>query len=292
MPPSPRPPSPDVPTVPTRLGPIPVRISGDGPPVLAVHGFLLDGRLWDGTADALAGRARLVQPDLPLGAHRTPVPDRSLLTPVGVAGALVDIADELGLERPVILGNDTGGALSQIAASANPDRFGGLVLAGVDAFEHFPPPLLWPFVRGARSRPLVRATVRALRINALLADPGPLNILSTRGFGREYAHSLTEPALGDPRITEDLRAFAREVRPEPLLAAVPGLSAYRGRAAVVWGRRDKVFPPRDARRLAEILGTEVRWLDDALTFVPLDRPDAVADAVLDVLRRDQRIGAP
>ncbi|WP_089402986.1 alpha/beta fold hydrolase [Geodermatophilus saharensis] len=57
-------------------------------------------------------------------------------------------------------------------------------------------------------------------------------------------------------------------------------------AAVVWGRPDRVFPPRDAGRLARLLGTGVTWLDDALTFVPWDRPDRVAAAVRDV------VGAP
>ena len=34
-----------------------------------------------------------------------------------------------------------------------------------------------------------------------------------------------------------------------------------------------------AGRLAELLGATVLWADDAATFVALDRPDAVADAV-------------
>jgi pimeloyl-ACP methyl ester carboxylesterase len=73
------------------------------------------------------------------------------------------------------------------------------------------------------------------------------------------------------------------MRPGPLLAAAEALPALAGRAAVVWGRRDRVFPPRDAERLADLLGTAVTWLDDALTFIPRDRPDAVADAVETVL---------
>lgn len=64
-----------------------------------------------------------------------------------------------------------------------------------------------------------------------------------------------------------------------------GLRRFAGRAAVVWGRHDRIFPPRDAGRLAALLGVEVTWLDDALTFVPLDRPDAVADAVQQVLAK-------
>jgi pimeloyl-ACP methyl ester carboxylesterase len=260
--------------------------------VLAVHGVLLDGRLWDTTAEALAGRVRLVLPDLPLGAHRTPVPDRDRLTPVEIAGGLVDIVDQLGLDRPVLLGNDTGGALAQIAAARHPQRFGGLVLAGCDAFGHFPPPLIRPFVAAAAAPWLARAAVRLLTVRPLLADPGPLNIFTARGFGRDLTRSVTEPSLTDPAILADLRAFLRSVSANDLMVATGGLGAFRGRAAVVWGRRDVVFPTRDARLLAEILGTEVQWLDDARTFVPLDRPDAVAEAVTRVLGRAVDSAAP
>jgi pimeloyl-ACP methyl ester carboxylesterase len=56
-----------------------------------------------------------------------------------------------------------------------------------------------------------------------------------------------------------------------------------GRAQVVWGRRDRVFPLADAERLADLLGTQVTWVPDAGTFLPVDRPDAVAAAVDRVL---------
>ena len=56
-------------------GPIQVRDSGgDGDPVLLVHGLFVDGRLWDGVAAYLeAAGLRVVIPDLPLGAHKTPM---------------------------------------------------------------------------------------------------------------------------------------------------------------------------------------------------------------------------
>jgi pimeloyl-ACP methyl ester carboxylesterase len=100
---------------------------------------------------------------------------------------------------------------------------------------------------------------------------------------RELIGDLLRPARTDPAIRADLGAFVRSIRPAQLRGAVDGLRACAGRAAVVWGRRDRIFPPRDAERLAALLGTTVTWLDDAATFVPLDRPDAVADAVLGLL---------
>lgn len=279
----------------TRLGPLPVRSIGEGPAVLFVHGLLLDGRLWDGVADDLiddldgerAGKlpdgVRLLLPDLPLGAHRRPVPDRSQLTPATIADALIDVLDGLGLETAVLVGNDTGGALAQIAAAAHPHRVEGLVLTGCDAFEHFPPPLIRPLVTLFRLPGGTRLALRAFGLPGVLADGGRLNLFSTRGLGRPLVRDLLHPATRDSAVRADLTTFVRSIRPEPLLAAVDGLRAHAGRAAVVWGRHDRVFPARDADRLAALLGTTVRWADDASTFVPVDRPDAVAEGVRSVL---------
>ncbi len=267
-------------TVATRVGPLRVRqAGGGGPTVLLVHGLLLDGRLWDGVVDALPRDLRVVVPDLPLGAHRRPVPDRSVLTPEHVAGALLDVLDGVDASTAVLVGNDTGGALVQMAAAQAPDRVAGLVLAGCDAFEHFPPPLLRPLPRAVRLPGAGRALLRVLGVPALLADPGRLNLVTTRGFGRPLVADLLRPARTDPAVRADVVSLIAGMRPGPLLASVPALRRLGVPAAVVWGRRDRVFPPRDAGRLAQVLGTEVTWLDDALTFVPWDRPDAVAGAV-------------
>jgi pimeloyl-ACP methyl ester carboxylesterase len=267
--------------VPTRVGPVPVRVVGDGPAVLAVHGALVDGRIWGPMAALLAPHARVLLPDLPLGAHRRAVPDRSRLSPPEVAAALADVLDGLGVATATVVGNDTGGALSQMFAAAHPERVDALVLAGCDAFEHFPPPLLRPLPTLLAVPGATAWFVRLLAIPAVLADPGRLNLLSARGFGRPLVADLLAPARTDPAVRADLTALVRRMHPSQTLDAVEGLRGLRG--AVVWGRRDRIFPPRDAERLAALLGTTVTWLDDALTFVPVDRPDAVADAVLRLL---------
>lgn len=110
-------------------------------------------------------------PDLPLGAHRRPVPDRTLLTAPTVADALIDILDALELPTATPLGNDTGGALAQIAASGHPERFNGLVLAGCDAFAHFPPPLLRPVLAFSALPGGTRLLLEALAVPAFMAIP-------------------------------------------------------------------------------------------------------------------------
>ena len=75
-------------------------VDSTSPPVVFVHGFLVDSRLWDGVADRLAAagiRSYLV--DWPLGSHRTPMLPDADLTPTGVAKMINDVLGALGLER-------------------------------------------------------------------------------------------------------------------------------------------------------------------------------------------------
>ena len=60
-------------------GTIRYRDEGDGPPVVFVHGLLVNGRLWEPVVERLAGRLRCIVPDLPLGSHAVPLrPDADL----------------------------------------------------------------------------------------------------------------------------------------------------------------------------------------------------------------------
>src|SRR5687768_2128065 len=86
-----------------------VRTTGEGPVLFLTHGLLVDGRIWDDVATAVAAHGfHVVLPDLPLGAHTVPVHDRSALTTAEVANCLFDIADHFGAERFAIVGFDTG----------------------------------------------------------------------------------------------------------------------------------------------------------------------------------------
>ena len=48
---------------------------GDGPVVVLLHGVLMNGTLWDTVVGGLGDRYRCIIPELPFGAHTTPMPD-------------------------------------------------------------------------------------------------------------------------------------------------------------------------------------------------------------------------
>jgi pimeloyl-ACP methyl ester carboxylesterase len=51
-------------------GTISYRDTGEGPPVVFIHGLLVDGTLWRRVTPLLDGTARSIVPDLPLGSHQ------------------------------------------------------------------------------------------------------------------------------------------------------------------------------------------------------------------------------
>ena len=101
---------------------------GEGEPIVFVHGFLVDSRLWRGVADALEGDFRCITPDWPMGSQRIALEPGADLSPPGVAELIVAFLDELGIERATIVGNDSGGAMSQILAANYPSRVERLAL--------------------------------------------------------------------------------------------------------------------------------------------------------------------
>jgi pimeloyl-ACP methyl ester carboxylesterase len=272
-------------TASTRLGPIPYRVFGTGPvTVVAVQGLLADGRLWDGVAERLAADATVIVPDFPFGAHRAPVPDPAQLSPERVAEAFVDLLDALELPTAVLLGNDTGGALCQIAASIHPDRFTALALTSCDSFENFPPRFFQPIAKISHLPGVARAVAWTFSLPPLLARPGPLNLLAARPIPGELVRDWMRPARIDSGVRRDLSVWMRSLHPRYALAAAERLRHYPGPVVLAWSRRDRVFPPAHAERLAGVFPrARIVWIDGALTFSPLDQPQAVAEAVRGLL---------
>src|SRR4029077_20455299 len=88
-------------------GTIRYREAGQGKPVVFVHGYLVDGRLWDGVGDRLSDRCRCVAPGWPIGAQQLAMNPDADLSPPGLARLIADFLDNLELEDVTIIGNDS-----------------------------------------------------------------------------------------------------------------------------------------------------------------------------------------
>ena len=65
-------------------GRVRAHVTGDGPPIVFLHGVLVNANLWRKVVPTLAARRRCVTLDLPLGSHLEPMP-RADLSPPGLA---------------------------------------------------------------------------------------------------------------------------------------------------------------------------------------------------------------
>jgi pimeloyl-ACP methyl ester carboxylesterase len=251
---------------------------GDGPPVVFLHGLLVDGSLWDPVVDLLPGR-RCIVPTLPLGSHTIPVVDRSVLTPAGVADLVADEIARLDLHDVVVVGNDTGGAISQLLVTRHPERIARLVLTPCDGLEMFPPALFKPLFALGRVPPLLALGLQPLRFPPVRRLPIAFGWLSKR-VSDDTLERWSHPVLSNREILRDAAHFVRHVHPRITLDVAPLLSRFEGEVVVAWPPEDKCFPIELGRRLAaQFRAARFVEVADSYSFVPIDRPDALAPLI-------------
>ena len=111
---------------------------GDGPVVVLLHGVLMNGTLWDTVVGGLRDRYRCIVPELPFGAHTTPMPDDADLSLPALATMIAGFLTELDLRQVTLVCNDWGGAQLVINPGGT-DRVANLVLVSCEAFDNYPP---------------------------------------------------------------------------------------------------------------------------------------------------------
>lgn len=124
--------------------------AGTGPVIVFVHGYLVNANIWRKLVPLLAEDFRCITPDWPLGSHLTPMRRDADLTPRGIAAVIAQFLEALDLRDVTLVGNDSGGAYSQIAAAEHPARIGRLVLNSCETPECSWPPAPGGFGLSAR----------------------------------------------------------------------------------------------------------------------------------------------
>lgn len=250
------------------------------PPVVFVHGILVDHRLWTRVAEGLAQQGfRCILPDWPLGSHTVPVNDGTDLSPPAIATLIGDFITALGLSDVTLVGNDTGGGLCQFVIDAHPELLGRVVLTNCDAFDKFPPfpfTLVFALLRGPAS---IRFLFGQMKLTALRHSPLGYGLLVTDP-DPQLTDSWLQPCRRDARIRRDLATLLRHVADTDLTDVSTRFPRFAKSVTLVWGQRDRCFTPSLGKRMAELFpNSSLIEVADAKTFVPLDDPRAVIDAI-------------
>ena len=138
---------------------------GDGPVVMVLlRGVLMGGSLWDTVVEGLGDRYRCIVPELPFGAHTTPMPnDADLSLPV-LATLIAEFLTELDLHQVTLVCND-------------PLPFGAL------SKRRVPDDLFRNWIHPLRHNPKVRRDLTKYLCNV----PEPQQLLAWAGQQRTFA---------------------------------------------------------------------------------------------------------
>jgi pimeloyl-ACP methyl ester carboxylesterase len=249
---------------------------GSGEPLVLVHGIGSRWQVWQPVLGRLADRHNVVAVDLPgFGASPPPPPG----TPAGIdslAALLLDFLEhELGLDRPHVAGNSLGGWLSlELARRGRVRSATALSPAGfAEGWEgRYGRGSLWLIVRLARALAARAETVmgstagRELTLFQLMARPANISPLEASESVRALG--------GAPWFDDTVRALARESFGDGNGIAVP--------VTVAWGNKDRILPPRQAKRAARAIPSARMVTLWGCGHVPTyDDPEQVAQVLLD-----------
>jgi pimeloyl-ACP methyl ester carboxylesterase len=274
-------------TVELPQGTIQYRECGSGSPIVFVHGLLVNGDLWRKVVPILAPAYRCITPDLPLGSHELACrPDADLSVP-GLARLIADVLAALELEDATLVGNDTGGALTQVTVAEHPERVGRVVLTSCDAYDNFPPALFRPLLALARAPSLLHALLQPLRLRPLQRLPIAYGWLTKEPIETAIQDGYLRPFFADAAVRRDCVKVLRGISPRHTLRAAEKLGDFSGPALVAWAADDRLFPVEDGRRLAAAFRRgRFELVPDSYTFVPEDQPERLARLI------DEFLGMP
>jgi pimeloyl-ACP methyl ester carboxylesterase len=246
--------------------------AGVGRPVIMVHAFPVDSRLYASQLSAASAgriRARLIAVDLP-GFGQTPLPEPSpdVLTVEEIAASLAALIERMNMERAIVGGVAIGGYSALELATQRPDLVGGLILFGTKPAPDSP----------------AMAEQREVLARRALSD-GPVAIadeLHAQPLGPQADGAVREQ-MKRMISSADARAIAALVRgiacrpdPAPLLSqlAVPTL--------VIAGERDPFSHLEDVRNAARLVpDSRFVMIRGIGHMAPLEAPIAVSRAIAD-----------
>lgn len=243
-------------------------------PLVLLHAFPVDARMWHGVREPLSAKTRVITPDQ-RGLGRTSLPDTGREPSLDDAARdVIALLDKLELDQVILGGCSMGGYLTMAVLRAAPERVAGIVLidtkAGADADD-------------ARDNRLDMAR----RVEA-------------EGVG--WLPDATLPALvGDttrderPDVIETLRGLIAGQPPSGVAWAQRAMAARPDSAAtlraadvpalIVVGEEDTLTRVEEAHALVEALPqATLDIVPRAGHLSPMEDPAAVSEAILSWLR--------
>jgi len=246
---------------------------GQGPALVLLHGIPSSSYLWRDVIDPLSTTFDVMAPDL-LGYGDS---DKRLDADLSIAAQaryMVAFMESIGVHEAAVVGHDIGGGVAQLMAVDEPQRVARLILIDSVVDNN------WPVADIARLKEPVW-------------DQILVNLDLRKGFRKGLEAGLvTEGRVTDELVDEWTRPFqdlggrraylraARALNNRDLTSRSKHIEEIETPTLILWGANDKFLESRWADTLRHKLrDTTVEIIDPGGHFLPLDRPDAVAEVI-------------
>ncbi len=251
---------------------------GSLPPVICLHGLTRNARDFADLAERIAGRWRVLCPDLRGRGDSDYAKDAASYTPMQYIDDLLALGEDRGITRFVAIGTSLGGLMTLLLAMTQPDRIAGALLNDIG-------PVIEPeglaqiveYVGQGRSFPTWMHAARALRETHGDAFPN-YGLIDWLAMAKR---TMTLTGAGRVVFDYDMKiaeAFAALDPDAPAADLWPGLDALKDRpVALVRGARSTLLSAvtfaKMGRRLPD---AELVTLPDVGHAPMLDEPEATA----------------
>jgi pimeloyl-ACP methyl ester carboxylesterase len=178
-----------------------------------------------------------------------------------------------------VVGNDSGGAVSQVLVTTRPEQIGRLVLTNCDTHENFPPGIFKALPPLAKLPGGTWLLLQPFRINAVTRIA--FAPFSSAGIPPAYIAAWGEGAFGEAGVRHDLGKVTAGLNKRYTLAAAEALRGSQLPILPSWGAPgDRFFPMRYPQRLAaEAANARIVQIEGSKTFVPLDAGPRLAEEI-------------
>jgi N-formylmaleamate deformylase len=232
-----------------------LRTGGEKPPVILLHGLLMNGACWTPLARALEQDYDVIMPDS--RGHGNSSAPRQGYNYETLATDLLSFIQSLKLVSPVLIGHSMGGMTAATAAGQNSEQLQGLVLAD-------PTFLTPPLQKEVYKSDLV---IQHLRI---LKQPKE-DYLDTIRIRQKHRSSELHELFAQARFQTSVYAFEILKPPNPDYNQL--IKSLHLPTLLVFGDRGAVISPSEASKLAKLNQClEIIQIQEAGHGLPYDQP--------------------
>ncbi len=249
---------------------IPVRVSGSGLPILLLHGYPLDSRMWDRVVPILSLEHLCIAPDL-RGFGRS-VEETKSFSIETLAKDCIQLLDAMQVrQRVVVCGLSMGGYVAMQIAQRVPERLRALVLTNTRA----------------NADDLAAAVARRSVASSALTQGVEKAVLPM--LGKLLSQRTT---VDQPEVVDLVRTMMLETRASTIAWAQLAMASredFRHRmqdwtipAVCIAGAEDSITPPEVLQRMAEVIpNAKFHIVANSAHLTPLDSPEEFANLVVE-----------